>query len=191
MVKKDVTTLLVEWRQGNLQALNELTPLVYDELRRLADRQLRRERPGHTLQSTALVHEAYLQLVDQRRVHFQDRDHFFAVAAQIIRRILVGYARKRNASKRGGGRTMLTVDESLAVPDRQDIDLVAVDEALSSLSELDPQQGRIIELRFFGGLTIEGTAKFLGISSSTVTRDWTVARSWLYRELNRKGAYGS
>lgn len=189
--QKDVTTLLGEWRHGNLEALDELTPLVYEELRQLAARQMRRERPGHTLQSTALVHEAYLQLVDQRRAHFQDREHFFAVAAQIIRRILVGYARNRNCSKRGGGKTMLSLDDSLAVPLPLDRDLVAVDEALSTLAQLDPQQGRIVELRFFGGLTIEDTAKFLGISASTVTRDWTIARSWLYRELTRKGAYGS
>lgn len=189
--QKDVTTLLAEWSEGNQQALKELTPLVYEQLRHLAARQLRHERPGHTLQSTALVHEAYLELVDQRRAHFQDREHFFAVAAQIIRRILVEYARSRNSAKRGGGRTMLTLDEALAVPERRDMDLVAVDDALSSLSQLDPQQGRIVELRFFGGLTIEGTAKFLGISTATVTRDWSVARSWLHRELSRKSAYGS
>jgi RNA polymerase sigma factor (TIGR02999 family) len=189
-VQKDVTTLLLEWRNGNQEALNQLIPLVYNELRRLAAGQLRRERPGHTLQSTALVHEAYLQLIDQNRAQFLDRDHFFAVAAQIIRRILVSHARKRNSSKRGAGKTMLTLDQSIALRGRRDMDLVAVNDALESLSRLDPQQGRIVELRFFGGLTIEGTAKFLGISTSTVSRDWNVARAWLYRELGRGGAYG-
>lgn len=188
--QKDVTTLLLEWRNGNQEALNQLIPLVYNELRRLAAGQLRRERPGHTLQSTALVHEAYLQLIDQNRAQFLDRDHFFAVAAQIIRRILVSHARKRNSSKRGAGKTMLTLDQSIALRGRRDMDLVAVNDALESLSRLDPQQGRIVELRFFGGLTIEGTAKFLGISTSTVSRDWNVARAWLYRELGRGGAYG-
>ena len=188
--QKDVTTLLLEWRGGSAEALNELTPLVYNELRKLAARQLRRERPGHTLQSTALVHEAYLQLIDQRRVQFRDREHFFAVAAQIIRRILVSYARNRSALKRSAGKTMLALDAALEFSSRTDFDLVAVDDALKSLSKLDPQQGRIVELRFFGGLTIECTAKYLGISTATVIRDWNVARAWLYRELTRTGAYG-
>ena len=182
---KDVTTLLLEWGNGNQAALNELTPLVYQELRQLATRQLRRERPGHTLQSTALVHEAYLQLIDQRRVRFQHRDHFYAIAAQIIRRILVNYARKRNSSKRGGGKTLLAIDESIAFESPKGVDLVAVDDALERLSKIDQQQGRIVELRFFGGLTIEGTADILGISTSTVSRDWTLARAWLRRELSR------
>jgi RNA polymerase sigma factor (TIGR02999 family) len=188
--QKDVTTLLLEWRNGNQEALDQLIPLVYNELRQLAARQLRRERPGHTLQSTALVHEAYLQLIDQTRAHFHDREHFFAVAAQIIRRILVSHARKRNSSKRGAGKTLLTLDGSISLRGRRDMDLVAVNDAVESLSRLDPQQGRIVELRFFGGLTIEGTAKFLGVSTSTVSRDWNVARAWLYRELSRNGAYG-
>ena len=185
---KDVTTLLLEWGNGNQAALNELTPLVYQELRQLATRQLRRERPGHTLQSTALVHEAYLQLIDQRRVRFQHRDHFYAIAAQIIRRILVNYARKRNSSKRGGGKTLLAIDESIAFESPKGVDLVAVDDALERLSKIDQQQGRIVELRFFGGLTIEGTADILGISTSTVSRDWTLARAWLRRELSRGAA---
>jgi RNA polymerase sigma factor (TIGR02999 family) len=190
-LSKDVTTLLLEWGNGNQAALNELTPLVYVELRQLAARQLRRERPDHTLQSTALVHEAYLQLIDQRRVRFQDRDHFFAIAAQIIRRILVSYARKRNSSKRGGGQTLLALDEAVALPGPRDMDLVAVDDALEGLSRIDPQQGRIVELRFFGGLTIESTADILGISTSTVNRDWTLAKAWLHRELSRSTTYGS
>jgi RNA polymerase sigma factor (TIGR02999 family) len=186
---KDVTTLLVEWSGGNSQAFNELIPLVYDQLRQLAGRQLRRERPNHTLHSTALVHEAYLKLIDQRRVQWKDREHFFAVASQAIRRILVTYARSRYASKRGGGATLLAFDESVALPDRKDVDLVALDDALESLSRLDAQQGRIIELRFFGGLSIDGTARVMGISTSTVTRDWNVARAWLFRELARSGGY--
>jgi RNA polymerase sigma factor (TIGR02999 family) len=186
---KDVTTLLVEWSAGNGQAFNELVPLVYDQLRQLAGRQLRRERPNHTLHSTALVHEAYLKLIDQRRVQWKDREHFFAVASQVIRRILVTYARSRHASKRGSGATMLAFDESIALPDRKDVDLVALDDALESLSRLDAQQGRIIELRFFGGLSIDGTARVMGISTSTVTRDWNVARAWLFRELSRSAGY--
>jgi RNA polymerase sigma factor (TIGR02999 family) len=186
---KDVTTLLVEWSGGNSQAFNELIPLVYDQLRQLAGRQLRRERPNHTLHSTALVHEAYLKLIDQRRVQWKDREHFFAVASQVIRRILVTYARSRHASKRGSGATMLAFDESIALPDRKDVDLVALDDALESLSRLDAQQGRIIELRFFGGLSIDGTARVMGISTSTVTRDWNVARAWLFRELSRSAGY--
>jgi RNA polymerase sigma factor (TIGR02999 family) len=184
-----VTTLLMEWSGGNSQAFNELIPLVYDQLRQLAERQLRRERPNHTLHSTALVHEAYLKLIDQRRVQWKDREHFFAVASQAIRRILVTYARSRYASKRGGGATLLAFDESVALPDRKDVDLVALDDALESLSRLDAQQGRIIELRFFGGLSIDGTARVMGISTSTVTRDWNVARAWLFRELARSGGY--
>jgi len=188
---KDVTTLLLEWGGGKPQALNELMPLVYDQLRQLAARQLRRERSNHTLHSTALVHEAYLKLIDQRRVQWKDREHFFAVAAQAIRRVLVTYARSRNASKRGEGETLLVFDESIALPDRKDVDLVLLDDALDSLSRLDPQQGRIIELRFFGGLSIEDTASILGISTSTVSRDWNLARAWLHRELTRSTAYGA
>lgn len=189
-VSKDVTTLLLEWGDGNRQALNELMPLVYDHLRQLAARQLRRERPNHTLHSTALVHEAYLKLIDQSRVQWKDREHFFAVASQAIRRILVTHARSRHASKRGGGKTLLAFDESIALPDRKDIDLIRLDDALQSLSRLDPQQGRIIELRFFGGLSIESTAEVLAISTSTVNREWNLARAWLHRELIGSSAHG-
>lgn len=182
---KDITGLLLEWGTGNREALDKLTPLVYDELRHLAARQLRGERPDHTLQSTALVHEAYLKLIDQQRVQWHDRDHFFAVAAQVIRHILVSHARARNASKRGGGKTMLAFDESLGVPGGREMDLVALEDALQGLSKIDPQQGRIVELRFFGGLSIEGTARVLGISPATVKRDWNVARAWLHRQLSR------
>jgi RNA polymerase sigma factor (TIGR02999 family) len=187
---KDVTTLLLEWSDGNRQALNELMPLVYGQLRQLAALQIRRERPNHTLHGTALVHEAYLKLIDQRRVQWKNREHFFAVASQVIRRILVTYARSRNASKRGGGATLLAFDESIALPDRKDVDLVVLDDALESLSQLDPQQARIIELRFFGGLSIESTARVLGISTSTVTRDWNLARAWLHREVTRSLDHG-
>ena len=180
---KDVTTLLLEWSQGNHAALEQVTPLIYDELRRLAARQLRRERPGHTLQSTALVHEAYLKLIDQQRVKWHDREHFFAVASQMIRRILVSYARSRNASKRGHGRTMLAFGDAGSTGTTSEIDLIALDGALERLSRLDPQQERIVELRFFGGLSIQGTAKLLGVSTATVNRDWKLARAWLHREL--------
>jgi RNA polymerase sigma factor (TIGR02999 family) len=187
-LRKDVTTLLREWRDGDRDALNELMPLVYYQLRQLAARQLKRERAGHTLQSTALVHEAYLQLVDQSHANFKDREHFIAAAAQIMRHILVSHARKRGSLKRGGGTIMLALDESVALRGRKEMDLVAIDNALQSLSQIDPQQGRIVELRFFGGLSIQSTATVLGISSSTVSRDWDLARSWLHRELSRSSA---
>jgi RNA polymerase sigma factor (TIGR02999 family) len=188
---KDVTTLLLEWGGGKRQAFNELMPLVYDHLRHLAARQLRRERPNHTLHATALVHEAYLKLIDQQRVQWKDREHFFAVAAQAIRRVLVSYARSRDASKRGGGATLLAFDESIALPDHKDIDLVKLDDALESLARLDPQQARIIELRFFGGLSIESAAQVLDVSTSTVNREWSLARAWLFRELAQRPANGA
>jgi RNA polymerase sigma factor (TIGR02999 family) len=183
----DVTGLLVEWRNGNGEALNRLMPLVYDELHALAARQLRRERPTHTLQSTALVHEAYLRLIDQRRVQWNDREHFFAVASQMIRRILVSHARGRHAVKRGGVHTTLVLDESIATPEQREIDIEALDDALERLAQLDPQQARIVELRFFGGLSIESTAGFLRISPATVKRHWNVAKAWLYREISGRG----
>lgn len=160
-------------------------PLVYNQLRQLAARELRHERPNHTLHSTALVHEVYLKLIDQSRVQFKDREHFFAVASQAIRRILISHARSRKASKRGAGQTLLAFDESIAFAEKRDVDLIVLDDALESLSKLDPQQGRIIELRFFGGLSIAATARVLGISTSTVTREWNLARAWLFRELGR------
>ena len=187
---KDVTMLLLAWSHGDPDALNELTPLIYSQLRHLASRILRGERADHTLQSTALVHEVYLKLIDQRRVQWHDRDHFFAVASQMIRRILVSYARAHNTSKRGGGKARLQFDEAIAVAGNRDADLVALDDALEALALIDPQQGRIVELRFFGGLSIESTASVLGISPATVKRDWTVARGWLFRELSRSGASG-
>jgi RNA polymerase sigma factor (TIGR02999 family) len=184
----DVTQLLSQWRDGDRAALDRLMPLVYEELRTIAGRFLRRERPGHTLQSTALVHEAYVKLVDQNRSDWQSRAHFYGVAATIIRNILVDHARARNAMKRGGAQPALSLDEALAVPNSQDLDLVAVDDALLNLSRLDPQQARIVELRFFAGLTIEETAEVLGISESTVKRDWIVAKTWIYRTLSQTDA---
>jgi len=186
--KGDITGLLDDWRNGDQEALNRLIPLVYDELHQLAARQMRRERATHTLQSTALVHEVYLRLIDQRRVQWQDRDHFFAVASQIIRRILVSHARSRKAAKRGGAQTTLVLDESIAAPGRREIDLEALDDALEDLARLDSQQARIVELRFFGGLSIESTANFLQTSPATVKRHWNVARAWLYREISRSSA---
>ena len=188
---KDVTTLLLEWSGGSPQALSELMPLVYNELHRLAKRHMRSESDGNTLQATALVHETYLKLIDQRRARFEDREHFYAVASQMIRRILVSHARSRGAAKRGSGKTTIVFDEAIAIPGTRDLDLVALDDALEYLLKIDPQQGRIVELRFFGGLTLESTARVLGISKSTVTRDWNLARTWLHHELTRGDSHGT
>jgi RNA polymerase sigma factor (TIGR02999 family) len=182
---KDITTLLLQWSGGNRAALDEMMPMIYAEIRQLATRALSRERPNHTLQSTALAHELYLKLIDQKRVQWRDREHFFAVASQIIRRTLVDYARRLHAQRRGGPRTMITLDEAISPQQDRDLNLVALDDALEVLSQMDSQQARIIELRFFGGLSIEATGRILGVSSSTVNREWNVARAWLYRELSR------
>lgn len=180
----DVTQLLVNWSQGDQAALNDLMPLVYQELRRLAASYLRRERSDHTLQSTALVHEAFLRLIDQNRIQWQNRAHFFGVAAQMIRRILVDHARTQNRIKRGAGAAKLSLDEAIALPNSgSEIDLVSLDDALGRLSALDPQQGRIVELRFFAGLSIEETAEVVGVSPATVKREWTMAKAWLYQNL--------
>jgi RNA polymerase sigma factor (TIGR02999 family) len=183
----DVTGLLAAWSGGDAQALEALTPVVYDELRRIAGRYLRRERPGHTLQGTEIVHEAYLRLVNQR-VHWQNRAHFYGIAAQFIRRILVDHARNRQAQKRGAGGVKLSLDEAIATPERRDIDLVKLDDALSDLAKLDSQQARIVELRYFAGLSVEETAEVVGISPATVKRDWTTAKAWLYRALSANAA---
>lgn len=177
-----VTHLLVRWTEGDKQALEDLLPLVYDELRRLARRYLQQERPGHTLQSTALVHEAYLRLVDQN-VSWQNRAHFFGIAAQMMRRILVDHARSRSAAKRGDGACKVTLDEGLLALAERNLDVVALDEALTMLSKIDPQQGKIVELRFFAGLSIEDTSEVLHISPATVKRDWAMAKAWLHREM--------
>lgn len=185
----EVTRLLRDARTGDPGALNRLMPLVYDELRALAARHLRRERPGHTLATTALAHEAYLRLVEQREVHWQDRAHFLAIASTAIRRILVDHARGARAARRGGGREREHLREEMAVQVEPDIDLLALEEALTRLEELDPRKSRVVELRFFGGLTTRESAEVLSISEATVERDWSLARAWLYREV-RKGDDG-
>lgn len=187
MSSPDLTQLLVSWSNGDRVALDALTPVVYDELRKLAHRYLMRERSDHTLQSTALVHEAYMRLIDQKNVQWQNRAHFFGVAAQMIRRILCDHARAHQTAKRGGGAVKLALDEALAVPGGRDLNIVALDEALRQLEEMDPRQSRIIELRFFTGLSIEETAEVMGVSPATVKREWTTARAWLFRELQRGG----
>jgi len=183
-----VTQLLGRWRGGDREALDALVPLVYDELKRIAQRYLRNERPGHTLQSTALVHEAYVRLTNQELPQWQNRAHFFAVAAQLMRQILVDHARAHRADKRGGGACKLTLDEAEQNPQPVDVDVIALDDALKTLTEMDPQQGKVVELKFFGGLSIEDTAEVLGVSPSTVKRDWITARAWLHRELDRSSA---
>ena len=180
-----VTDLLVKWRSGDGAALQALMPLVYDEMRRLAHRYLRRERGGHTLQSTALVHEAYVRLTGNAPPQLQDRAHFFGIAAHVMRQILVEYARARNAEKRGGAVIKLAID-NIDLPSRKaDLDIVALDDALKDLARIDAQQSRVVELRFFSGLSIDETAEVLEISESTVKRDWNTARVWLFRELDR------
>ncbi len=182
---KDVTQLLGDWAKGNKEALDKLLPLVYDELRRLADRYLRRERPDHTLQPTALVHEAYLRLVDQSNVRWENRAHFFGIAANLMRQILVNHALSHRAAKRGGTASQLSLDDLGDVSQGLDVDLVALNDALARLAMFDPRQSRIVELRFFGGLTIEETAEVLGISPATVKREWTTAKAWLHCEISK------
>lgn len=182
-----VTALLREWTGGSPAAMDELLPYVYDELRRRAARYLRRERINHTLQTTALVHEAYLKLVDQERVEWKDRGHFFAVAAQAMRRILVDHAKHRNRAKRGGPGEDLQLDAAVEVATVEgNVDVQALDEALSRLATFDPQQERLVELRYFAGLSLEETAKAMNISRSTAAREWQVAKAWLHRELTRR-----
>jgi RNA polymerase sigma factor (TIGR02999 family) len=178
-----VSKLLVEWGQGDLDARDALIPLVYDELRRLARRHLARERPDHTLQSAALVHEAYLRLVHKDPPQWQNRAHFFGVAAQIMRHLLVDHARDRRAAKRGAGVPRVTLDPQIALPQVREVDLVTLDDALIRLASLDSHRSRIIELRFFGGLSIEETSVVLGISPATVKREWATARARLQREM--------
>jgi len=182
----DITALLGQWQGGSQSALDQLTPLVYKELRRLAQSYLRRERPGHTLQGTALVHEAYLRLVDQRQVQWRDRSHFFALSAELIRRILVDHARSKMAEKRGGDQVKLSLEEGMDAPVPGDLDLIALDDALQVLARTDFQQSRIVELRYFAGLSIEETADVLHISPATVKRDWVVAKAFLKREMLRR-----
>jgi RNA polymerase sigma factor (TIGR02999 family) len=182
---QDVTALLMAWGNGDEGALSRLTPFVYDELHRLAESYMRREHVGHTLQTTALVNEAYIKLVDSSRVRWQNRAHFFAVAAQSMRRILVDFARSRRYQKRGGDRRQVTLAEGLGLATNFDSDLVALDEALQGLAKLDPRKARVVELRFFGGLSLKETAEALQVSTDTVGRDWRAAKAWLMRELKR------
>ncbi len=181
--RQEITRLLVKWSEGDQAALSELMPLVYSELRRLARHHLRRERPDHTLQSTALVHEAYLRLVEQKKAHWKSRAHFFAVAAQLMRRILVDHARHHRAAKRGAGAVKLSLDVAVALPNQLSPDLLRLDDALGRLAKIDPVQSTMVELRFFGGLSIDETAEILGVSPTTVKREWSTAKAWLYREL--------
>jgi len=189
--QSQITQLLKEWGEGKGQALDELMPLVYAELKRLAGSYLRRERPDHTLQSAALVNEAYVRLIDQNQVQWQNRAHFFGIAAQMMRRILVDHARGHLAGKRGAGAPVLSLDEVVVEAQNQSVNLLGLDEALNKLEKLDPQQGKIVELRFFSGLSIEETATVLGISPATVKRDWAAARAWLYREVSAKANGGN
>jgi RNA polymerase sigma factor (TIGR02999 family) len=183
-----INRLLADWGQGNEEAREALIPVVYNELRRQARRHLRGERPDHTLESAALINEAYLRLVRQEAPPWQNRAHFFGVAAQLMRHILVDHARNRLTAKRGAGAPLLALDPELAPAQKPGIDLVALDDALSKLAALDPQQGRLIELRFFGGLSIEEAAVVLSVSPATVKREWATARAWLRRELKRNEA---
>ncbi len=182
-----VSELLLHWGNGDRKALEAILPLVYNELRRLARHHLRQQRPNHTLQTTALVHEAYLRLAQEKSLHVESRAHFLGIAAQLMRWILVDYERNRRAAKRGAGATRLTLDQSIAAPHSpgQEVDLLALDEALDRLAKMDSQQSQIIELRYFGGLSIEDTSEFLGVSPATVKRSWASARAWLLREMGR------
>ncbi|MBL8194588.1 MAG: sigma-70 family RNA polymerase sigma factor [Blastocatellia bacterium] len=184
MSSEDITKLLVDWNQGNEAARDELIPLVANELRRIASRYLYGERHEHTLQATALINEAYIRLVDQKQVQWQNRAHFFGVAAQLMRRILVDYARTRNAAKRDGQRHKLSLDDVINLSEEHDKNLVALDEALERLAKLQPQRSQIVELRFFGGMTIEETASVLNVSVDTVKAEWRLAKAWLYREIS-------
>jgi RNA polymerase sigma-70 factor (ECF subfamily) len=183
--EESVTTLLAEWSRGDAQALQRLTPLVYEELHRLASHYLRQEGQHNTLQTTALVHEAYLRMVQQDAVDWHGRSHFFGIAARLIRQILVDHARKRQAGKRDSGGPVLSFDEGIELPGGGHVDLVKLDDALADLARMDEQQSRIVELRFFGGLSVEETAGLIGISPRTVKRQWAIARAWLFRELSR------
>jgi RNA polymerase sigma factor (TIGR02999 family) len=187
----DVTGLLQAWGRGDEEALQKLVPLVYEQLRAAARRYMLRERQGHTLQTTALIHETYLRLVDVRRINWQNRAHFFAICAQLMRRILIDFARKRGYKKRGGAATQVDFSESLEVTAQPDANLLALDEALNRLALLDPRKSRVVELRFFGGLSVKDTAEVMKVSADTVMRDWKLAKVWLLRDLRggvRRGA---
>ena len=181
----EVTQLLQAWGDGDHTALEKLTPLVYAELHRLAERYMCRERPGHPLQTTALVNEAYVRLVDLQRVQWQNRAHFFGIAAQLMRHILVDFARARLRAERGGYKQQVPLDEAAVVSKEKSADFIALDDALKSLAEIDPRKSRMVELRFFGGLSVEETAEALKVSPRAVQREWGLARDWLYRELSK------
>ena len=179
----DVTQLLKAWSAGDEQALEKLTPLVYDQLRRAAQHYMSSERPGHTLQATALVHEVYLRLVDCQKIGWQDRAHFFAVSAQLMRRILIDFARSRGYQKRGGGVAAVSLDEAVTVCSQPDTNLIALDDALQALAAVDARKSKLVELRFFGGLSIEESAAVLKVSEDTVGRDWRLSKAWLLRQM--------
>jgi len=187
----EVTQLLVDWGNGNKAALDQLMPLVYKELRRLASQYLRRERHNHTLQSAALVNEAYLRLVDYSNLRWQDRAQFFGLAAQLMRRILIDHARSHHYAKRGGGAHRISLDEAAVLSEERASELVALDDALTSLAAVDPRKSQVVELRFFGGLNIEETAEVLKLSSMTIQREWRWAKAFLYREMSNRGSDGA
>lgn len=180
----ELTQLLIDWSNGSQDAVEKLFPLVYEELRRLAHRYMRRERPGHTLQTTAVVHEAYLRLIDQKQVQWQNRAHFFAIAAHMMRRILITHAQNHRYAKRGGGALKISLDEAAILSQARAGELIALDEALKRLAAIDVRRSQVVELRFFGGLGNPEVAEVLKISPNTVTRDWNVAKAWLYREIS-------
>ncbi len=180
---EQITRLLAGWGQGDAAALDELTPLVYDELHRIAHRYMRRERPGHTLQTSALINEAYIRLIDQREAHWQNRAHFFAIASKLMRRILVDQARRKGYAKRGGNPQQVSLDEGMAAPRSRDTDLVALDDALKGLETVDERKCRIVDMRFFGGLSLDEIAGALEISVPTVEREWRAARAWLHKAM--------
>ena len=185
-----ITRLLVDWRGGDQAALEQLMPLVHDELRRLARRHMAHERVGHTLQATALVNEAFVRLIDVRQVKWQDRAHFFAMSSRLMRRILVDFARSKGYQKRGGGAQKVSLDDALVVATEPGQDLVALDDALNALAAFDARKSQVVEMRFFGGLSVEETAEALNVSVDTVMRDWKLAKAWLQRELRDQGAQG-
>jgi RNA polymerase sigma factor (TIGR02999 family) len=182
----ELTQLLIGWSNGDKAALDKLMPLVYEELRRLARHYMSREHRGHTLQTTALVNEAYLRLIEQQNVSWQNRAHFFGITARLMRQILVDNARSRQAAKRGGAQVKLSLSKVDRLSSQPDVNLIALDEALGRLETINPQQSRIVELRYFGGLSIEETAEVIGISAATVKRDWSIARAWLRREIGNQ-----
>jgi RNA polymerase sigma factor (TIGR02999 family) len=182
----EVTQLLIDWSRGDQAALYTLMPRVYEELRQIAHRYMRRESAGHTLQTTALINEAYLRLIEQQRVQWHGRAHFFAIAAQLMRRILVDFARRKSRAKRGGGALRVSLNETAVSSEWRGVELLALDDALQRLAVIDPRKGRVVELRFFGGLSIEGTAEIINVTRMTVVRDWKTAKAWLHREISHE-----